>query len=411
MLPITWLAPNRSATERVYLEMSRIKLVALTLLFLVMIGMMGGCLQQVARITAEVPIVAPEPASSQALTPPSPLQLTRSAAPQTVLGKQGVDLGGYSKVELNYDQIEVSSVFQGYGGENLIRDTGSFWHIGVPKESDQAWAIIDLRSEMQLGAVAVRPRSDHLSHLWKGDNAALEGSSDSKAWDTLAKLRLDHDALNGRDWIAFMLPEGAGPYRYHRILINDPEFISMAGLALYTADSTPIARGHELADAETGLPTVLGKQGVDLSGFRKVELLGGQIEVSSSMENYGKGNLLSDAGGATFWHVRLPKETDEAWVLVDLRSEGTLAALGIRPRTDYLTHLWKGGSAVLQGSNNREEWVPAVQFVLNHGELNAVDWIIFVLPKDIGPYRYYRLLITGPDFISMGGFELYRQDA
>lgn len=390
--------------------MPRIKLVALTVLLLAMTMMMSGCLQQVARTTAEGPTVAPEPAPSQTPTLSPSSQLPRSPAPPTVLGKQGADLSGYSKVELNDDQIEVSSVFQGYGGGNLIRDTGSFWHIGVPKESDQAWAIIDLRSGMQLVVIAVRPRSDHLSHLWKVDNATLEGGNDSKAWDTLAKLRLDHDALNGRDWISFMLSEGVGPYRYYRLLINDPDFISMAGLALYTEDAIAIVPGHEPADAETGLPTALGKQGGDLSGYRKVELLPGQVEVSSSMENYGKGNLLSDAAGATFWHVGLPKETDEAWVLVDLRSEGTLAALGIRPRTDYLTHLWKGGSAVLQGSNNREEWVPAVELVLNQGELNAVDWIIFVLPNDIGPYRYYRLLITDPDFISMGGFELFRKD-
>src|SRR3972149_7938339 len=144
-----------------YLEMS-LKSISLAVLLSVMTMVMTGCLAQVARTTAEVPTVAPEPAPSQTPTLSPSSQLPRSPAPPTVLGKQGVDLSGYSKVELNYDQVEVSSIMENYGKGNLLSDAGgaTFWHVRLPKETDEAWVLVDMRSEGTLAGLGTRLRTD-----------------------------------------------------------------------------------------------------------------------------------------------------------------------------------------------------------------------------------------------------------
>jgi len=327
--------------------------------------------------------------SQQAPATPTP---TPTPVP-AVLGEQRADLSSYDKIELNASQIEVSSTFENYGKENLIKELG-FWHVEIPKETDEAWVVVDLGGEARLDVIAVRPRTEYLSHLWSGDAAVLEGSNDKQEWIAEVRLELNHEELNERDWIAFVLPEDIGSYRYYRLFISEPDFISMGGLALYGEGGIPVAK----------LLLVLGKQGIDLSSYGKIELDESQIEVSSTFENYLKENLIKEPD---FWHVEIPRETDEAWVVVDLGGEARLDVLAIRPRIDYLEQLWRGDAAVLEGSNDKQEWIAEVKLELNHEELNEHDWIAFVLPEDIGSYRYYRLFITDPGFSSLGGLELY----
>ena len=155
------------------------------------------------------------------------------------------------------------------------------------------------------------------------------------------------------------------------------------------------------------LPVVLGKQGIDLSSYRKIGLDDSHIEVSSiNQDTEGKENLIKGLG-APFWHVKYPKETDDAWVVVDLGSEARLDILAIRPRTGFLDQIWRGDAAILEGSNNKEEWMLQVKLELKLEELNDQDWIAFVIPDNIGSYRYYCLFITDPGFLSLGGLAVY----
>ena len=163
----------------------------------------------------------------------------------------------------------------------------------------------------------------------------------------------------------------------------------------------------DVTPAAPELPVMLGKQGIDLSSYSKIELDDSHIEVSSiNQDTEGKENLIKGLG-VPYWHVKYPKETDEAWVVVDLGSKTRLDVLAIRPRIRQVGQLWKGDAAVLEGSNDKEEWVSQVKLELNHGELNDQDWVAFVLPENIGSYRYYRLFITDPTFLSLGGLEVY----
>ena len=163
------------------------------------------------------------------------------------------------------------------------------------------------------------------------------------------------------------------------------------------------------AQQTTPAPTpvvVLGKQGLDLSSYDKIGLDESRIEVSSTNQLYeGKENLIKGLGDP-YWHVKYPKETDEAWVVVDLGRKGRLDVLAIRPRPEY-PQLWDGNAAILEGSNDKKKWTPLAELLLYLGELNDQDWIAFILPENISSYRYYRLFITYPDFLSLGGLAAY----
>jgi len=345
---------------------------------------MGGCAQQ----ATPAPIaVAPE-------------------EPLVVSGAQGIDLSGYGRIALDASHIEVSSVYKDWGKEHLLKESG-FWHVPVPKETDEAWVIIDLESERKLDALAIKPRTDLLKQLWEGNAAVLEGSNDKQTWTPEVTLEIKHEGLNEQDWIAFVLPEDMASYRYYRLFINSPDFISMAGLQLYGEGGitvTELTSSQSLTSTYPDLPVVSGAQGTDLSGYGRIALDANHIEVSSTYKDWGKENLLKESG---FWHVPVPKETSEAWVIIDLQSERGLDVLCIKPRTDNLSQLWQGDTAILEGSNDQQEWIAEVRLELNHEELNDQDWIAFILPDDMDSYRYYRLFITDPGFISMAGLNVY----
>lgn len=157
----------------------------------------------------------------------------------------------------------------------------------------------------------------------------------------------------------------------------------------------------------TEVSVVLGKQGIDLSSYRKIELDESRIEVSSTNQpGEGKENLITGLG-VPYWHAKFPKEPSEEWVVVDLGGEARLSVLAVRPRTEHLDQIWRGDAAVLEGSNDKQEWITEVKLELNPEELDAQDWIAFVLPEEIGPYRYYRLFISDLGFLALGGLWVY----
>ena len=69
------------------------------------IGAIGGCAPPATPVPSQVPTSTPAPA------PELP-------EPSVISGKQGIDLSGYGKIELDADRIEVSSTYKDWGKEN-----------------------------------------------------------------------------------------------------------------------------------------------------------------------------------------------------------------------------------------------------------------------------------------------------
>ena len=355
---------------------------------ILLIGMViGGCAQQATP--------APSPTPAPAVQIP------------VVPGKQGLDLSSYGKIELEASHIEVSSTHEVHGKENLLTELG-YWHVKFPKETDEAWVIVDLGHKGRLDVLAIKPGIDFPHQSWRGDTAVLEKGNDMQDWTPLARLEIKVEELNGQDWIAFVLPENADSYRYYRLLITYPNFLSLGGLAVYGEDGIPPAETPAKSDIPAvQIPVVPGKQGLDLSSYGKIELEASHIEVSSTHEVHGKENLLTELG---YWHVKFPKETDEAWVIVDLGHKGRLDVLAIKPGIDFPHQSWRGDTAVLEKGNDMQDWTPLARLEIKVEELNGQDWIAFVLPENADSYRYYRLLITYPNFLSLGGLAVYGED-
>jgi hypothetical protein len=329
-------------------------------------------------------------------------------------GKQGVNLGAYAQIALDAASIEASCVYKDFGPANLLQ-VDSFWHVPVPKTTNEAWVMVDLGSARQLSAIAVKPRTDFLSHLWRGDEATLEGSNDNRNWTRAITLELNNNMLKGNDWVSFILPKNTVSFRYYRIFIDSASFMSMGGLRLYGEGGAvltvlPASPTKPLPStpAAQALAVVTGVQGADLSVYGQLTLDARHIAVSIVFQNYGAANLLQEN---SFWHVPVPKTTNEAWVMVDLVSARKLSALSIKPRADFLSQLWKGGDAILEGSSDNQTWKRAVVLELNHDKLKENEWINFILPKDMAAFRYYRIFIDSPDFISMTGLRLYGEAA
>ncbi len=178
-------------------------------------------------------------------------------------------------------------------------------------------------------------------------------------------------------------------------------------IAVLSSTPTPVPTPAPAMTPVVEVPAVLGKQGMNLSSYDKIDLGGNSIEVSSFNDpTWENKESLVDSNPETYWHAKFPKETDEAWVVVDLGNERQLTVLAVSPRTGHLDQLWKSDAAVLEGSCDKNEWTAQVKLALDHEELNDQDWIAFVFPETVG-FRYYRLFITHPQFLSLGGLEVY----
>jgi hypothetical protein len=208
--------------------------------------------------------------------------------------------------------------------------------------------------------------------------------------------------LKENEWINFVLPDKLTSYRYYRIFINSPEFISMGGLRLYgdagVNGATPLPEPSQV-------PVVRGRQDAVISGNTKIFFNIFLVTVSNSQGYNNRQGLFSLN---SYWHVAMPKQSSEAWVRVDLETPIKLAAITVKPRKDFLGQMWHGTAAVLQGSQDMEDWTPEVALDLKHDELAENKPITFLLPESVQPYRYYRIFISDTAFYSMAGLELFR---
>ena len=227
-------------------HMVKMHFIPLVIVMLVTGMILGGCAQQA---TPTPPLTSPPtvtPAPAPTVTPaPAPTVTPAPAAPElaVVRGIQGIDLSSYGKIELDVSRIEVSSTNSPVEGkENLIKGLGDpYWHVKHPRETDETWIVVDLGSETRLDVFAIRPRSEH-PQLWDGDAAILEGSNDNEEWDPQVKLELYLGELDDQDWIAFILPENMGSYRYYRLFSTYPNFLSLGGLELYGEGGIPVVK-------------------------------------------------------------------------------------------------------------------------------------------------------------------------
>ncbi len=395
-----------------------IKVILVSLLILSLAGIGTSCGQAEVSGVESLPTVYPS-TTAPALTPaPTTTQVPPLTLAPTVpeplipviTGSQNTgNLKEYKQIELQVSMVEVSSVLQNFGPEALLKET-SFWHVVLSPKAATEWLKVDLGEARQLEALAVKPRPDNPEQLWRGEGAALQTSPDGRAWTGLVRLKLENSKLNGSDWITFLLPGDAGAYRYYRLLITSPEFVSIAGLRVYEEGSgegepsvVPVP-----TPVEPALPVAIGSQGTgNLTMYQQITLQLAMLEVSSVFQNYGPEALLKETG---FWHVVLPHATKSEWVKIDLGEARQLAALDVKPRPDNPGQLWRGDGAELQTSPDGEAWTGLVRLKLENSELNGSDWITFLLPGDAGAHQYYRLLITSPEFVSFAGLRVYGTD-
>ncbi len=128
--------------------------------------------------------------------------------------------------------LSVSSSHETLIKEYLIdEDADTLWHVKYPPESSVHWVAFDFGKPVTIEGLAILPKKDN-TQFWGQDNALFQGSNDpdSKAgWKGIARLFTDKAALEsrGRDWLRYTLPN-ATAYRYYRILIDDPKFLSIA---------------------------------------------------------------------------------------------------------------------------------------------------------------------------------------
>jgi len=153
-------------------------------------------------------------------------------------------------------------------------------------------------------------------------------------------------------------------------------------------------------------PLVLGRQQFDLTPYSKLPLNSSQLEVSSTFRPfYDKANLIQP-GVKGFWHVKVPKEKTRPWVLVDMRTRQSVAVLGILARQDADQTMWHGYRAVLEASDDRQNWFLLARLGLP-GETAKEERIYFPIPSPQA-YRYYRFSTHDWCFESMARMDLYQ---
>ncbi len=107
----------------------------------------------------------------------------------------------------------------------------TFWHVKYPPESSVHWVTFDFGEPVIIKELAILPRDGNIQ-TWDEDHAIFQGSynpNNETGWVSIARLFVDKATLEakGWDWLRYSLPDTT-PYRYYRILINDPLFLSMA---------------------------------------------------------------------------------------------------------------------------------------------------------------------------------------
>ena len=152
--------------------------------------------------------------------------LTKSALPETALSATRVLVSDF-----NLPSQTAEALADG--------NPATFWHVKNPIKDPRHWIILDFGKPVRVKAVAVLSRSRFNEQLWRGANAIFAGgrtASPTKGWTELATLVMDEGIRKSQkqDWVIFAAPADK-PYRYYRLSIKDPSFLSLAELKVIPA--------------------------------------------------------------------------------------------------------------------------------------------------------------------------------
>jgi len=326
-----------------------------------------------------------------------------------IYGRQQSEASGYPKIEVEESKVRVSSFFSPSDGPgNLVMPgTHGFWHTQVPKKENPTWVILELAAPEALGELRLRPRASYTEQLWDGNRAVLHASNDGQTWTPLATLGIDRITVED-DWISFPVFT-VQPYRFYRLSFYDPTFFSLSRIELSKVPSATSPTGQTATPPIAGTrgPVVNGVQQFDLSPYTLIPLESGQLEVSSiNSPTQGK-EVLVRPGTDGFWHVKIPRAENPAWVMVDLDEKTPVSLLRIRHREGVPDNIWDGPRAVLEASDDKQNWTALATLSLDRRSLKE-DWTYFTLPST-QQYRYFRLAIDDMGFFSMARLELYQK--
>ncbi len=165
------------------------------------------------------------------------------------------------------------------------------------------------------------------------------------------------------------------------------------------AKPLPDSAGHQ-----PPVPFVAGVPQLELATYTKIPLEEYQLEVSST--NYpsqSKDNLVK-LGIAGYWHVKYPKEETQPWILVDMKTKQSVAALGIIGRKGT-NQMWRGYRAVLEASDDKQNWKVLARLGLSD-DAPRDEWTYFQFPES-RPYRYYRFSTYDWSFMSLARITMY----
>lgn len=324
-----------------------------------------------------------------------------TAAPVSlVAGSHQLDMADYTMVPLQSSQIEVSSYLNSnLGKDRLIQPgTAGYWHVEFPKQELRPWILVDLEIPQPVAVWAILNRPD-VDQLWRGYRAVIEVSNDKNDWTTVARLGLV-DETTTQQWTYFNLPDPQA-YRYYRFSSHDWNFVSMARIALYvrlgTLEPLPAPARRPLE--------IRGTTELDISPYTRILLESSQIEVSSYNDPWSKEHLVKP-GIDGFWHIQHPRETSEAWLLIDTGDPQPVSVIRVLPRENIPSQLWYGYTARLEASNDLTNWSSLATLGILEKELTG-DWVSFLI-GNLESFRYYRLTINDAYFFSMARIEIYR---
>jgi len=149
---------------------------------------------------------------------------------------------------------------------------------------------------------------------------------------------------------------------------------------------------------------VAGVQQLELTAYTRIPLEESQLEVSSTNHPaQGKDNLVKQ-GMAGYWHVKIPKEETRPWILVDMKTKQSVAALGIIGRKGT-NQMWRGYRAVLEASDDKQNWKVLARLGLSD-DASRDEWTYFQFPES-RPYRYYRFSTYDWSFMSLARLTMY----
>src|SRR3989304_2121430 len=131
----------------------------------------------------------------------------------------------------------------------------------------------------------------------------------------------------------------------------------------------------------------LGAGEADLSIYDNIPLEAGQIDVSDNLPGMEK-NQLVQPGADGFWHAVTPKKKISSWISLTLDRPRPVALVRLLPRRGLPAQMWRGYTAALQASGDRQDW----QTIAILGIIPwppAEDWLNFQVLAS-GSYPYYR---------------------